>query len=360
MDHTFIPADVAVERDGFRVEIGAPILHVNNELRGRSGHMSHAMVEKDGAILAFNSNCSPVRCRGHAAYGWIEYRYSHNGGKTFSEPVELPYSKEAFLNGLFTVSVEKAVVCPDGTLIAFCLRNTMLAPVCCEPWFTPTVIRSHDFGKTWEPAVECSPYRGRIYDAVIRDGIVYFLQFCNDGEKHFCGNLPEHVYRLFVSTDGGKTFSVRSVLPGDCINRGYGALQFAPDGTLHAYRYNLKAEREMDHLVSCDNGQTWELLAPCYLEKGIRNPQTAVVNGIFLLHGRGEKDRGFVFYTSPDGTVWDDGVYLETEKKLCYYSNNLVLRDGKREHLLVQYSDVYRDACVNVMHRFVTVERQSE
>lgn len=348
--------DFTVERQYCRMKIGMPILFVDNKSRNRSGHMSHAMVEKDGKILAFHSNCSPVRCKGHAAYGWIEYRYSSDGGKNFSGKKVLPYSREAFLDGLFTVSVEKAVICPDETLTAFCLRNTMLAPVCCEPWLTPTVIRSRDFGKTWSPAAECSPWRGRIYDAVYRNGTIFFLQFCNDGEKHFCGNLPEHIYRLFVSNDGGEHFEVRSELPGECMNRGYGALQFSPDGTLHAYRYNLKVEREMDHLVSRDEGRTWTCEEPCYLEKGIRNPQTAVVNGVFVLHGRGEQDRGFVFYTSPDGFVWDEGIYLEREKRLCYYSNNLLLRDANGERLLVQYSDVYQDACVNVMHRFVTVE----
>ena len=78
------------------------------------------------------------------------YRYSSDGGKTYTDPVPLGYSVDAFMDGLFTISVEKAVTCPDGSVLAFCLRNTMLEDVCCEPWLTPTAVRSRDGGRTWE------------------------------------------------------------------------------------------------------------------------------------------------------------------------------------------------------------------
>ena len=68
-----------------RLHISDPEMYVNNEARSRSGHMSHAMVEyAPGKIIAFNSNCSAVRYEGHSAFGWIEYRYSEDGGKTWS------------------------------------------------------------------------------------------------------------------------------------------------------------------------------------------------------------------------------------------------------------------------------------
>ena len=41
---------------------------------------------KDGSIIAFSSNTSKNRCSGHSAFGWMEYRYSKDQGKTFSEP----------------------------------------------------------------------------------------------------------------------------------------------------------------------------------------------------------------------------------------------------------------------------------
>jgi hypothetical protein len=47
---------------------------------------------------------------------------------------------------------------------------------------------------------------------------------------------------------------------------------------------------------------------------------------------------------------------LETEKKLCYYSNMLPLKNADNgEYILLQYSDLYADdARVNVMHRFLS------
>jgi hypothetical protein len=91
--------------------------------------------------------------------------------------------------------------------------------------------------------------------------------------------------------------------------------------------------------------------------KGIRNPQTAYLDGTYLLHGRAADGRGFVLYTSPDGLEWDEGHILEPDKERCYYSNNLVLPDPHgKSRLLVQYSDAYRGACVNVMHMWIEVD----
>jgi len=63
-------------------------------------------------------------------------------------------------------------------------------------------------------------------------------------------------------------------------------------------------------------------------------------------------------YTSLDGQNWDEGVYLETEKGACYYSNSIVVNDpdgGKR--LLVQFSDTFEAARVNVMHMWVKIQK---
>ena len=72
--------------------------------------MSHAMtMTKSGKLICFNSNCSPVRLDGHTPYGWVEYRFSEDNGKTFSDFNRLEYSWQAIMDGKFTVSVEKAV-----------------------------------------------------------------------------------------------------------------------------------------------------------------------------------------------------------------------------------------------------------
>ena len=84
-------------------------------------------------------------------------------------------------DGIHSISVEKAVGTNDGTIVAFCLRNSALALDFCEPWASPTVIRS---------------------------------------------------------SDEGKTFTTQSVIPINTYNRAYGSLLFTNDGTLHSYAYN--------------------------------------------------------------------------------------------------------------------------
>lgn len=288
-------------------------------------------------------------------YGWVEYRISHDNGRTYSEVYDLPYSKEHFLEGDYTISVEKAIACDNGTIVAICLRNTMETPLCCEPWLTPMYIRSLDGGKSWSEPLELSPYSGRPYDAVYRDGCMYVLHSCNE---HFLGTTEEHKYRIYKSNDNGLTFEELCVIPFNTLGRSYGSIIFDAAGSLHAYAYNVNSEREMDHAVSHDNGKTWSLCEPCYLAKGIRNPQTALLDGIHILHGRAENTSGFVFYSSTDGYTWDEGIYLiRKEKAYCFYSNNINLRDEKGNFLLVQYSDTYSGAKVNVMHMRVRIRR---
>jgi hypothetical protein len=133
---------------------------------------------------------------------------------------------------------------------------------------------------------------------------------------------------------------------------------FDEAGNLHAYAYNEAKEREMDHAVSADGGRTWTVTEPCFVEKGIRNPQTALIDGVYVLHGRGENGRDFVCYSSEDAVHWDEGVYLGRNAGGCYYSNNVNLRDEKGEFLLIQYSDLYDGwARVNAMHMRLRIER---
>lgn len=170
-----------IKHDSYTVELEEPTLYVDNKARHRSGHMGHALAEfAPGYIIDFNSNCSAEHWTGHSPYGWMEYRISTDAGKTFWPAIDLPYSKKAFLDGLFSVSVEKAVVCADGSIVAFGVRNigTMMGGLA-EPWSTPTAVRSEDQGKTWSEPFEYAPYEGRTYDAFVYNGTIYTLHFCN-------------------------------------------------------------------------------------------------------------------------------------------------------------------------------------
>lgn len=351
-------------RKNYTLSVEEPVIYVDNESRMRSGHMTHAMAQfAPGQFIDFNSNCSALRLGGHYPYGWIEYRISKDSGKTYSEINDLKYSVDSFLDGIYAISIEKAVGCDNGTVVAFCLRNDALSQTFCEPWATPTVITTQDEGKTWSEPVELCPYAGRIYDACYHQGKIYVLIFCN---AHFLGETEEHKYRIYKSSDNGNRFEELCVVPIDGLGRGYGSMQFDHDGNLHVYAYNNNCETEMDHAISKDGGHTWERKAPCFLSKGIRNPQTAILDGVWILHGRSMSRQGFVIYTSPDGDTWDEGFLLENNNFIAgaYYSNNLNLRDEQGNFLLVQYSSPYTDkkdpyyvGTVNVKHTVLRITK---
>ncbi len=348
-----------IERAGYAVVCSEPTVYVDNKSRKRSGHMSHAMAEfAPGKIIDFNSNCSAILYGGHSTFGFIEYRISEDAGETFSNVYTLPYSKQALYDGVHVISVERAVACDDGRIVAICLRND--AHRLCEPWNTPMTVTSTDGGKTWGEPKELCPYKGRVYDALFHDGVIYVLQMCNDGAVHFCGQNEEHVYRIYTSHDRGETFQELCVVPVPSLGRGYGALLFDDKQRLHMYAYHLHDEMHMEHVISEDFGKTWSENTPCYVKEGIRNPQTALMDGVYLLHGRNAGCDGFVLYTSTDGQNFDEGTYLGREKGLCYYSNNIVLKDTDgRNRLLVQYSELYgENDCVNVKHLWISIHKK--
>ncbi len=357
-------SNIEIQHKNYTVQVEEPELYVDNKTRGRSGHMSHAMAEfAPNCFIDFNSNCSPVRWSGHSPYGWVEYRISKDAGKTYSEVKTLPYSMDCFLDGIYCISVEKAVACDDGSIVAFCLRNDATDYTCCEPWNTPVVVRSLDGGETWTKAVEYSEYKGRTYDALCVNGSIYVMHLCNE---HFSGKTEEHVYRIYTSADNGTSFSELGVIPIEPIGRNYGSMLYDDKGILHAYAHNDNANFDFDHAISNDLGKTWTACEPCRLEKGCRNPQVGLVDGIYILHGRSEDYEGLVMYTSEDGFNWDEGTILVHNKgAAAFYSNNLNLTDEKGNFLLVQYSDRYfcdrfntpANCRVNVMHTKVRIKR---
>lgn len=332
------------------MELSEPVIFADNEARGRSGHVGHAMTEfSPGKIMAFAPNTSPVRLSGHSAFGWMEYRISEDFGESWGEPKILPFSWDTFLLGKNTVSVEKAVTLPTGEIAAFCLMNCQKDEVCCEPWDEPQVVLTADAGETWSAPLPVTGYKGRIYDVLCHEGVVYVLEFCNDASKFFCGSEPEHLYRLFESTDNCRSFREVCVVPfPSAMNRGYGNMIITPAGELIVYAYNCQDEQNMDYIVSRDFGKSWEEHGFCFLKNKIRNPQVGILDGQYILHGRaGEAapcTNGLVLYTSADGIHWDDGILLIQGRPASFYSENLTLTlpDGTQK-MLVQYSENYED-----------------
>ncbi len=337
-------------------------LYVDHEKNGRSGHLSHALVEyKKGHIMSFYSNCSGKRNKwspGHNGFGWLEYRSSADDGVTWSEAKILPYSWHALLNEVFTVSCEKAVSTKENEIVAFCIRN--LNPNGWEPYMEPVVVRSEDGGETWSDAVQMCDKKGRIYDALVRDGVIYVLMLANDD---FEAKLPEHLYYIYESHDGGRSFSLRGELPGDTCGHAYGNMTLRDDGALICYEYDTKDEYNLVYHISYDMGLTFAESGKSYCAKRIRNPQVAKVNGGYLLHGRAgcvtpELPMHFVLYTSADGIHWDDGSYIYArEAQTAYYSNNLVFekQDGG-QRVLIQASVPYSKGGVNIAHWLLDIE----
>lgn len=329
-----------IKRNGYKVIVGDPTVYVDNEARFRSGHMSHAFAKfAPNKYIEFNSNCSAVRWDGHSPFGWIEYRISEDSGETYSEVYNLPYSVDSLLDGIYAISVETAVACDDGSIVAFCLRNYQGTYSSCEPWATPTYVRSFDGGKTWSDPQDFCGYKGRIYDSVYKDGVIYVVMTCNE---NWAGKTEDDLFRLFKSVDNGATFVEASIIPIDYLGRGYGSMIFDQKGDLHVYQLNEKALYDIDHCVSHDNGETWEKADTCYMDKGCNNPRIAFVDGVYLMHGRSAKVNGYVLYTSLDAIHWDEGTYIGTKRGLCYYSNHLNLTDKNGDNfLLLQYSELY-------------------
>ncbi len=332
---------------------------VDHSKTQRSGHLGHAMVTLgDGSLIAFYSNCSGHHggiYQGHTMYGWVEYKRSYDGGLTWGEPKVLDYSYDCFVDGIYKIGCEKAVVTDDGTIVLFCLRSMGYA---FEPYATPVCLLSHDNGETWSEPVEVHYERGRIYDALYIDGRILVLEFCFHTDKSFTCNEPDRFYKIIASDDGGKSFYLFSTIKFDTMGHQYGNLVRRPDGSIVFYGYNVNDEYNLTCAISEDGGKTWSEAFKSHVAKIARNPQVAYVGGRYILHGRSENGMNFVFYHSPDGLNWDEGTVVnEGNKGGCYYSNNMVVtgKDGKTR-LLVQYSDTYARSAVNINHAWVEIE----
>ena len=136
-------------------------------------------------------------------------------------------------------------------------------------------------------------------------------------------------------------------------------MQFDNDGNLIVYAYNGKCETELDYAISEDGGKTWIETGVCYLAKKIRNPQVAILDGQFILHGReAGKINAFVLYTSKDGKEWDEGHRIVGyHPAVSFYSNNVIVNKNGKNKLLVQYSQTYKESCcVNIYHMWIENE----
>jgi len=340
------------------------ILFVDHSKNGRSGHLGHALVEYEpGKLLAFYPDCSSIEKvhPGHSGHGWMRYKRSLDGGKSWSEPQDEVYSKRSFdeSDGKTTMMIEKIAKTDTGKLVMFYLvcdmtRNGHVW----EPFFNPLFSISDDNGESWSEPKELIDLPGRVFDVRCRDGLIYVL--FNHDEMPMRGH--DAPYYLLVSEDDGESWQVRATpLFEDNLDACYGTMCFMEDGTLIVYTYDLHDEYNLRYVTSRDLGQTWSSPKRAFMAKRMRNPQIARLNGKYLMHGRsgsrgeGNKKGNFVIYISDDGFEWDEGTYLSMKVAAAgAYSNNVIVhdRDGK-ERLLIQCSRAYDKHKTNVLHFFV-------
>ena len=340
------------------------ILYVNHEEQGRSGHGGNSITEcTNGHIISFYSNVSRDSWDGHGVGGWSEYRKSMDGGKTWSEPYILEYSKKAWegdeVHSALVTSINTA---PNGTLIA------VLARFGNDRWQRikpPVYLLSYDNGETWtEP-------RDFDSDATIPD-IAYTKDaaFVFDEEVFivFHGS-SDYPYSLYVSADNGESFQKRSNLPFT-LGRYYSTCSVLDNGEIIVYIYESEnQEYDLPYVISRDKGHTWSEIKTSHFSKRIRNPQMSdKIGDYYFLHGRsgmeGQGHGHLVLYWSEDGINWSEGVFLNTSgrRRDSYSANEVIGKydESSPKRLLIQSSILYDTlGAVNIRHWWIENIRDS-
>lgn len=342
------------------------IVFTDHSKNDRSGHLGHALVEyAPGQLIAYFADCSATEPShpGHSGHGWMKYKRSFDGGKTWSEPQDEIYSKRSYeeTDGLTTLMIEKAVVTDSGRIVLFYLTcDLAVNGHIWEPYKNPLYTYSDDQGKTWCEPRELFPMPGRVFDARYHEGEIYVLfQKQDPAEKS-----TDYPYYLFVSSDQGESWEERSTPifehNFDCF---YGTMIFREDGSLLLYTYDLHDEYNLRYVISNDKGKTWSEPRRSFFKKRLRNPQIARLGGKYLIHGRSgsrgaEKAGHIVLYCSENGITWDEGIYLAKRvARAGAYSNNILVHDKDgNERLLIQSSHAYHLYKTNVLHFFVDVK----
>ncbi len=353
----------------FRLVPDGGELFIDHSRTGRSGHLGHAMVEyADGKLLCFYPNCAGDIGGGHSGSGWMEYKRSTDSGRSFSDAYVYPFSRTLYeLDFGITSMSEKAVALDDGTILVF----NLLCDIAEEkgaawgdhPWATYT--RSFDGGETWSAAKRVSSHCGRLYDASVRDGVVYVL-FRQARRNKSAVEILDGCYYLFASSDGGESFGELSSLPfpeNEIGRTFYGTMEWCPDGALQVYAYNGDDEFSMRYFKSFDLGKTWPCTGKARFERGIRNPQLVRLKNAFFMFGRSEREKGdFVAYCSDDGIRFSDGIIVQKrENGIGAYSNTLPLgrfSGNGINRVLIQASHAYSENRTNIYHWFLEAEEK--
>ncbi len=306
---------------------------VNGEYRCSHGGPV-CMEYADGTLVAFYTNTSD-----HNIDGWSEYAFSKDKGRTWDKYHPFPYSIEAYRKDTARpVFVEEGLVTSKGTVVLFLTYFENPGNV---RRIGIRIMLSTDNGKTWtgpEPFVEgIAGYPA----AVAGKGDVSYVLIDRENEDN-------RNHELYVSKDDGKTWIKRSTLPLQ-EDAWYGAMCIMKDGGILAGAYMTEDEHHLYYCISKDDGLTWNGQKKAFLDKKVRDPELAYLNGKYYLHGRsghsGEGRHRFVLYQSDNGRKWNEGVIIsKDERKTDGYSHNCIIHknnNGIHQELMILYSIAY-------------------
>jgi uncharacterized protein (TIGR02145 family) len=354
-------------------------MFVNHEEKNRSGHYGSALTTcSNGDILAFYTNVSGQIFEGHGIAGWSEYKRSSDGGKTWSEPVILEYTKRIWdLNKLkgdslppgktyFAVRATSVVTAPNGNLIAFLSRQLASYRDNYHDFKTPQYLLSYDNGSTWTDPREVDELAtSKQISLVNQDGAA----FVHQGMIYavFIGGHGTGEYTMYGSKDNGETFEKLSenLFKGKQYksNYYYTSARALDDGRLIVYSYNMEDENNWPYVISNDQGKTWSDVKTTYMAKRIRGGEiTGKIGGYYFLVGRsgsfGNDPLNLVLYASKNGIDWDRGRYIKrVQKTLDAYSAIEMVRtpgESQPSKVLIQSTVGYGvGANVNLKHWWI-------
>ena len=314
---------------------GTIVCDFENDDPGRNSHGGPVALEyANGNLVTFYANSS-----GHNVDGWSEYAISKDGGRTWDMYNKFGYSYETYQKNTKIVSwIEEGLVTSEGTVVLFISHMGNPVQGDLQGRINLGFMRSVDHGVTW---TDYQPLDGSFVGYPAAVAVV--------GETNYVlidSNEGPHV--LYVSTDDGRSWRKRSILPLD-DESWYGALCVMEDGRLLAGAYKSADEHHFYYSISEDEGNTWGEQKLAYLDKRIRDPELAFLEGRYYLHGRaghhGEYGRSFVLYQSLDGENWDEGIIVSSlDRGLDGYSHNVVINKYNEDvpnELMVLYSIAY-------------------
>ena len=228
--------------------------------------------------------------------------------------------------------IEEGLVTKNGTIVVFVthFRNGVRDRI--------GFMRSGDQGATWTD-----------YEPLDANFVGYPCAVAVAGDTNYVlidNNAGPHV--LYVSTDDGRTWYQRSRLTLD-NDKWYGAMTIMEDGHLLAGAYTSNDEHHFYYCLSEDEGHTWSVQRKAYVDKKIRDPELAYLEGNYYLHGRsgslGEGRGRFVLYQSDDGKEWQSGILVSGDTAHPDgYSHNCIINkynDDVPNELMIEYSIIY-------------------